>query len=130
MNSVLPRLTLLALAALTPSLAAAQEPSFQRLDQLEAQAPSRQRAINLARDTAIKLNGGLSVYRPAACMFATGSTGGSCLLSDGADGFRFRFNGGAPGWQQLGLPPTTTSEILIAPDGRSVVQVTYNGLVN
>jgi hypothetical protein len=85
------------------------------------------RAINLARNTAIRLNGGLSVYQPAACMFNTGSNGGSCLVSLTEQGYRYRFAGGAPGWQQLGLPATTETELLVAPDGRSVLEVLYNG---
>jgi len=101
--------------------------TLNRIDQLQQLAPARQRAINLARNTVVKLNGGLSRYMPAACMFATGGGVSSCLVQDNAQGFVFRFNGGAPGWQQLGTPPTTTSEIQISPDGRSVVQVLYNG---
>jgi hypothetical protein len=101
--------------------------TLERIDALQQQAPARQRAMNLARNTVVKLNGGLSQYMPAACMFASGGSGGSCLVSNNAQGFLFRFNGGAPGWQQLGKPPTTTSEILISPDGRTVTQLVYNG---
>jgi hypothetical protein len=85
------------------------------------------RAINLARNTAVKLNGGLTVYRPAACMFSTDISGGSCLVHTNSDGYLYRFLGGAPGWQQLGLPATTETELLISPDGRTVVNLIYNG---
>ena len=85
------------------------------------------RAINLARNTAVKLNGGLTVYRPAACMFSTDISGGSCLVQTNGDGYLYRFLGGAPGWQQLGLPATTETELLISPDGRTVVNLIYNG---
>ena len=85
------------------------------------------RALNLARNTAVKLNGGLSVYMPAACMFSSGGSGGSCLAQTNSQGFLFRFNGGTPGWQQLGKPPTLTTEILISPDGRTVSKLVYNG---
>lgn len=85
------------------------------------------RAINLARNTAIQLNGGLSSYRPAQCMFATASTGNPCLLANDSNGYTFRFQGGGPGWQVLNQPPTRETEIQISPDGRSVVQVIYNG---
>ena len=101
--------------------------TLERIDQLEQQAPARQRALNLARNTVVKLNGGLSQYMPAACMFSSGGSGGSCLVSNNDQGFLFLFNGGAPGWQQLGQPPTTTSEILISPDGRTVAELLYNG---
>jgi hypothetical protein len=102
------------------------EQTFDRIDRLQQQSAARQRAMNLARNTVVTLNGGLGVYMPAACMFASGASA-SCLVQSDAQGFRFRFNGGAPGWQQLGLPPTLSSEVLISPDGRSVVQVAYNG---
>lgn len=85
------------------------------------------RALNLARNTGVTLNGGLSVYSPASCMFSTSAPGNSCLVRRDAEGFLFRFLGGAPGWQVLNQPPTRETELLIAPDGRSVRQVVYNG---
>jgi len=115
--------------ALTPAAGFAQgvNQTLERIDQLQQQAPARQRALNLARNTVVQLNGGLSQYMPAACMFSSGGSGGSCLVSSTNQGFLFRFNGGAPGWQQLGKPPTISSEILISPDGRTVSKVLYNG---
>ena len=114
---------------LAPGAALAQsvQQTLDRIDLLQEQAPARQRALNLARNAAVQLNGGLSRYRPAACMFSTGRSGGNCLVQADANGFLYRFNGGAPGWEQLGMPPTTTTEILISPDGQSVAQVLYNG---
>jgi len=132
----MPRLTPIAGAlaaatalALSPIAGFAQgvNQTLERIDQLQQQAPARQRALNLARNTVVQLNGSLSQYMPATCMFASGGSGGSCLVSSTDQGFLFRFNGGAPGWQQLGKPPTITSEILISPDGRTVAQVIYNG---
>ncbi|MEB3321569.1 MAG: hypothetical protein VKI81_01975 [Synechococcaceae cyanobacterium] len=85
------------------------------------------RALNLARNRAVKLNGGLGIYRPAACMFSTEWGGSGCLVRRDAEGFLFRFLGGPPGWEQLGKPANRETEILISPDGRSVVEVRYNG---
>lgn len=85
------------------------------------------RAVNVARNWAINTNGGLSRYQPAACMFKTNDGGGSCLVQNTDQGFSFDFQGGAPGWQELGLPATTETQILISPDGRSVLNVNYNG---
>jgi len=83
------------------------------------------RSINLARDTAIRLNGGLGQYRPAACMFA-GASGNPCLQRE-SDGFLFTILGGAPGWEQDGAPATVQTILLIGLDGRSVVEEVYNG---
>lgn len=88
---------------------------------------SNVRALNVARQWAINQNGGLSVYVPASCMFDTGNGGGSCLVQNNSQGYRFRFLGGAPGWQETGTPATTLTEIQVSPDGRSVVNVNYNG---
>lgn len=85
------------------------------------------RALNLARNAAVNLNGGLTVYRPDACMFSTSAPVNPCLVRNNAQGFLFRFLGGPPGWQVLNLPANRESELLIAPDGRSVLQVLYNG---
>jgi hypothetical protein len=83
------------------------------------------RAANLARMKAETLNGGLQVYRAAACMHER--AGGPCLLTSTDEGYLFRFYGGGPGWQQLGDKPTVETEILVSPDGRTIEQVIYNG---
>lgn len=88
---------------------------------------SNVRALNVARQWAINQNGGLSVYVPASCMFDTGNGGGTCLQQNNSQGYFFRFLGGAPGWQQTGRAATTLTEIQVSPDGRSVLNVGYNG---
>jgi hypothetical protein len=101
------------------------------------------RAINLARTTAVAQNGGLSRYRPAQCMFQTANPENPCLINSPDDGnnnnardnrnnnnsntYVFRFQGGAPGWQQQNQRPTVETEITISADGRDVLQVNYNG---
>ena len=93
-----------------------------------AQVPAAQvRALNLARNTAVKENGGLSVYRPQACMFQTSSGGETCLIQNNANGFTYRFLGGEPGWPEDNSPATTETEIQIAPDGYTVQRMLYNG---
>ena len=107
----------------TPLLA-----DFNSTNPVQAQvANSQQRAFNLAREVAVRENGGLSVYRPEKCMYATATGGGPCLIRDNANGYTFRFLGGSPGWQESQTPPSTETELLIAPDGRSVVEIIYNG---
>jgi len=101
------------------------------------------RAINLARTTAIAQNGGLSQYRPAQCMFQTANPNNPCLINtpdnnanndnardnrnNNSNTYVFRFQGGAPGWQQQNQRPTVETEITISADGRSVQQINYNG---
>ena len=100
------------------------------------------RAINLARTTAIAQNGGLSRYRPAQCMFQTANAETPCLInspdddnnnnardnrSNNSNTYVFRFQGGAPGWQQQNQRPTLETEITVSADGRNVIQVNYNG---
>lgn len=93
-----------------------------------AQVPfSAVRALNLARNQAVQQNGGLSVYRPAQCMFQTADAGNECLLSMDEDGFVFRFLGGVPGWEQFQMPASVETEVRISPDGRTVEEVIYNG---
>jgi len=83
------------------------------------------RAANVARMQAERLNGGLGVYRTQACMHS--NRGADCLIRRDGEGFLFRFLGGPPGWQQLGLPATVETEILISPEGTRVERVIYNG---
>jgi hypothetical protein len=90
-------------------------------------SPANVRALNVARNWAVNANGGLSVYVPASCMFNTGEGGGKCLVQNNAQGFVFRFLGGAPGWQEQGGPATRETDIQISTDGRTVVNVNYNG---
>lgn len=87
---------------------------------------AQQRAVNVARMRAEKINGGLSRYRAASCMYNTSSGGSDCLInSDG--GFTFKIPGGVPGWQETGQPPTVETEIKISSDGREVMSEIYNG---
>ncbi len=84
------------------------------------------KAANLARMRAESLNGGLSSYRAAACMYETGAT--SCLISKSDQGFLFGFSGGPPGWEQLSPPdPTMETEVLVSRDGDRILAVPYNG---
>jgi len=94
----------------------------------QAPVPAAQiRALNLARNTAVTENGGLGSYRPQPCMFNTSAGGGECLTQNTSNGYTFSFLGGKPGWPENGSQPTTETEIQIAPDGRSVQQIVYNG---
>ena len=84
------------------------------------------KAANLARMRAESLNGGLSSYRAAACMYETGAT--SCLISKSDQGFLFGFSGGPPGWEQQSPPdPTMETEVLVSRDGDRILAVPYNG---
>jgi hypothetical protein len=86
------------------------------------------KAANLARMRAESLNGGLSQYRAASCMYETGAGSGLESISDG--GFLFRFQGGPPGWQQQTPPnPTIETSVLVSRDGDRILEVTYNGTV-
>jgi hypothetical protein len=99
---------------------------MERIEAIVADAQGLQRGLNLAREAGIRLNGGLSQYRPANCMYA-GISDNPCLLSREERGFVFRFLGGPPGWEQLQLPATAETEILVSKDGRAVLEVIYNG---
>lgn len=76
-------------------------------------------AANVARMRAESLNGGLSKYFAANCMHERG--GGDCLIKVDNQGFLFRFAGGPPGWQTNHNAATVETEILVAPDGKTVV---------
>ena len=87
---------------------------------------SQMRAANLARMQAEFVNGGLGRYSPADCMHQGG--GASCLVSNTAEGYRFRFLGGVPGWSARREPATLETVVLISPDGKTS-KVEYNGPV-
>ncbi|RCL58842.1 MAG: hypothetical protein DBW82_06175 [Synechococcus sp. MED-G68] len=82
---------------------------------------SARRALNLARGAATRRNGGLRVYRPGTCMFGS-ATNNPCLVHAGPEGFEFKIPGGTPGWEQAGDPPSLTTRILVAADGRALLQ--------
>ena len=82
---------------------------------------SARRALNLARGAATRRNGGLRVYRPGNCMFGS-ATNNPCLVHAGPEGFEFKIPGGTPGWEQAGDPPSLTTRILVAADGRALLQ--------
>ena len=88
-------------------------------------ARSIQRSVNLARDTAIKMNGGLSQYRPAGCMFR-GSDRNPCITRRGPQGILFEIPGGPPGWEEARALPSIMTVLLISPDGRSLLQTISN----
>ena len=79
-----------------------------------------QRSVNLARGEAVKLNGGLSRYRPARCMFQ-GSENNPCIVQADANGIVFRIPGGPPGWEESDQSATVITDVRIAADGRSVL---------
>ena len=80
------------------------------------------RAINLARGAATRRNGGLRIYRPGICMYESASNN-PCLIHAGPEGFEFKIPGGAPGWEQSAGSPAVMTRILVASDGRSVLQI-------
>jgi len=86
---------------------------------------SQMRAANLARFKAEELNGGLSKYRAASCMYQ--QRGGDCLVKKSTYIYTFRFLGGEPGWQQLTKRPSIETEVEISLDGRSIRRMVYNG---
>lgn len=79
------------------------------------------KARNLARQAAIKANGGLSRYRPEPSMFGPSAQTPAVKNANGS--ITFSFKGGAPGTPTL----TTESVVTVNPTGN--VNLEYNGLV-
>jgi hypothetical protein len=79
------------------------------------------KARNLARQAAIKANGGLSRYRPEAAMF--GPTAQTPAVKNGDGSITFTFKGGVPGT----AAPTVESVATVNLTGN--VNLTYNGPV-
>lgn len=90
-------------------------------------SPEQTRAANLARMEAERINGGLSKYFPANCMYQ--ESGQGCLIKTNENGYLFKFLGGIPGWETNKIQATVQTEILVAPDGKAVKSVIYNGAV-
>ena len=99
-----------------PSGGGLQKPSSPPTDPLAAK-----RALNLARGTAVALNGGASQYRPSSCMFRTAARN-SCITRADRTGIEFTIPGGKPGWEESGKQPTILTVVLISPDGRAVLR--------
>jgi hypothetical protein len=117
-----PAATALGVLLVSPLLPAPLAPSA------SAQVPFHEvRALNFARQAGVRLNGGLTNYHPQACMFTTSAATNPCLVSTDAQGFTYRFLGGPPGWQIEGRPATVETELIVSPEGTSLVQVVYNG---
>ncbi|HEY9825786.1 MAG TPA: hypothetical protein V6D19_10085 [Stenomitos sp.] len=77
------------------------------------------KAQNLARQTAINLNGGLSKYRPETSMFGPSERSPHTRNPDNS--LTFQFKGGTPGSTELSIE----SVITVRPDGSTAVN--YNG---
>jgi hypothetical protein len=76
------------------------------------------RAQNLARQAAIKANGGLTAYRPEPSMFGPSAKSPFVKNADGS--ITFSFQGGTPG-----ASLTLISVVVVHPDGS--VKIQYNG---
>ena len=63
---------------------------------------------------------------PAACLKTRPTT--PCLAQQDGNGFEFKFQGGPPGWEVLGLPATVESMVLVSPDGKSVIQELHQAI--
>ena len=55
-------------------------------------------------------------------------TNNPCLAQHDGNGFEFKFQGGPPGWEVLGLPATVESMVLVSPDGKSVIQELHQAI--
>ena len=111
------------LSAISPVFAQSVQQTFDKIEQMQKQGPSLQRAMNLARTKAISLNGGLNNYTPEACMFSTTLVRQRCLLQADALGFVFKFSGGTPGWQVEGAPATLLTEVAVSADGKTLLNI-------
>lgn len=76
------------------------------------------RARNLARQAAIKANGGLTAYRPEPSMYGPSTKSPFVKNADGS--LTFSFQGGTPG-----AALTLMSVVIVNPDG--TVKIQYNG---
>jgi hypothetical protein len=95
--------------------------------QAAAMPVSQTKAANLARLRAESINGGLSNYRADRCMYSTGAP--DCLVEASPAAYVFRFQGGAPGWQQRRpVQPTVVTTVTVSADGEVIRSVTNKPL--
>ena len=85
---------------------------------------SQMRTAHMARVQTELINGGLSKYSPADYMHQGG--GGSCMVVNTTEGYRFLFLRGPPGWSTRRKAATLGTEIVVSPDGM-ISKVEYDG---
>ncbi len=102
-----------------------QKPSTPSQSSTTVDPLAARRAINLARGSAVLLNGGLSQYRPGNCMFAS-AMDNPCITRSDLKGIEFTIPGGPPGWEQNGDEPSVITVVVVATDGRSVLESRNN----
>ena len=58
-------------------------------------------------------------------MFAS-AIGNTCITRSDSQGIEFTIPGGPPGWEQNDEEPSVVTVVVIAPDGRSVLESSNN----
>lgn len=120
----IPALAIPALSSPVNSRPASPNPVLSQSTLDQSISMNQMRAANMARMQAELLNGGLGEYSSDNCMHKGG--GGKCMISNTAEGYRFRFLGGPPGWTGRGNKATVETVVLVSPDARQS-RVEYNG---
>lgn len=109
-----------ALAQTTQNSTSSTQTREERIQLLIQEAIELNRAKNLARQAAERVNGGLSVYQADASMH--GPSEESPFVDNGDGTITFTFNGGRPGFT------TPTVESVVTVDTNDwIVNVDYNG---
>lgn len=104
---------------LVPVLARAETPRLRTRSSAKADPFFRGRAQNLARQAAIKVNGGLSEYRPEPALF--GPAADSAFVTNPDGSITFKVKGGDVGY----TTPTQETVVRVTPSNQ--ISVLYNG---